>query len=168
MLPNPPADVGRENTDLPLGVAEDTRHDALVDERLLARDVDCERLADVVVLGHEAARVRETIPTSSMAVVHNSETEQGRSTSVARRVTWARRWDADAALFALGDIPCLASTTYEAVLTSYRRTRGDAVIVERDGRRGNLVCFDSSQFDALDSVEGDSGGRRLLADLTVE
>jgi molybdenum cofactor cytidylyltransferase len=120
--------------------------------------------AVVAVVGHESERVTSALPEEIEAVV-NPEYEQGQSTSVRRGIAAARERDAEAGLFALGDMPRVGVETVDTLLREYRGSAcGDAGIVapRYDSRRGNPVLFDSQFFDALAAVEGDTGGRDLL------
>lgn len=124
--------------------------------------------AAVAVVGHDAEAVERALP-ENIETVANPDYEQGQSTSVRRGITTAHERDADAVLFALGDMPCVSVATVEAVLDAYRDSDShtgishSGIVAPRfDGQRGNPVLFDSRHFDALTSVEGDTGGRRLL------
>lgn len=119
--------------------------------------------ATIAVVGHERKQVERALP-EEMEVVANPDYERGQSTSVRRGIVAARERDAEAVLFALGDMPRVSVETVDELLRKYRDSTGDAGIVapRYDGRRGNPVLFDSRYFDALATVEGDRGGRELL------
>ena len=117
---------------------------------------------DVAVLGHEANAVAEALDPVEIATVRNPDYESGQATSVAQGVAWARDRDADAALFALGDMPWVRVGTCRAVIDRWRESDADIVVPEYGGRRGNPVLFDAAHFEALASVSGDTGGRELI------
>jgi molybdenum cofactor cytidylyltransferase len=147
--------------------------------------------AAVAVVGHEQTAVERALP-EAIETVPNPDYEQGQSTSVRQGIAAARERDADAVLFALGDMPCVRAETVEAILDTYRGLGDDSedpaserpasqrptskpsanepsaserlgIVAPRyDGQRGNPVLFDSRYFDALTTVEGDRGGRDLL------
>lgn len=127
--------------------------------------------AAVAVVGHEQAAVERAVP-EKIETVANPNYRQGQSTSVRRGIAAARERDADAVLFALGDMPRVEVETVDAILREYRESTdsgtSDAsqhpgIVAPRyDGQRGNPVLFDSRYFDALANVEGDRGGRNLL------
>lgn len=136
----------------------------LAAERLVASPVD-----DVVaVLGHEAERVAEALEPLDLETVHNRDYESGQATSVRCGVAWARRREADAALFALGDMPWVAPSTYRALVDSWRARDADIVVPIDEGQRGNPVVFGARYFDDLAAVSGDTGGRELLRREPVE
>lgn len=122
----------------------------------------------VAVLGHEEQRVRAALDGAGIETVVNPEYETGQASSVARGVEWARERDADAVLFALGDMPWVEPSTYRRIVERWRETDADIVLPEHEGRRGNPVLFGAAYFDALASVSGDVGGRELIQREPVE
>lgn len=126
-------------------------------EALLASGVE----SVVVVLGHEADRVREALAGLDAAFVENPDYRDGQATSVRAGVE-AVRGRADAAVFALGDMPFVDPGSVDALLSAYRAGAGDALAAACGGERGNPVLFDARFFDDLADVSGDTGGRRIL------
>lgn len=126
--------------------------------------------ASLAVVGHDRERVAVALP-PEIEVVANPDYEQGQSTSVRRGVALARERDAEAVLFALGDMPRVSVETVDELLREYRESatsenaasESPGIVAPRyEGQRGNPVLFDSRYFDALAGVEGDTGGRALL------
>lgn len=118
----------------------------------------------VAVTGHRAADVADVLDPLGLRTIHNPAFEDGQSASVRRGVEVARLYDADAVLFALGDMPCVRSRTINALCNAYATGDADAVVPTVEGERGNPVVFGESHFDALAAVSGDEGGRHVLAD----
>lgn len=116
----------------------------------------------VVVLGHDAATVRDALDGLDVSFASNPAYDEGQSTSVRRGVEVASARDADAAVFLPGDMPFVAPGTVRALLAAYRAGAGEALAVAHEGVRGNPVLFDRACFDALRAVEGDVGGRSVL------
>ncbi|WP_373189810.1 NTP transferase domain-containing protein [Halolamina sp.] len=133
-------------------------------ERLVEAPVD----RAVVVLGNEAEQVADALTPVDIETVYNPEYETGQATSVAHGVDWARDQGADAALFALGDMPWVSPATYQAIVDRWRETGAGIVVPEYDGQRGNPVLFGATHFDGLAAVTGDTGGRELMAREPVE
>ena len=123
---------------------------------LAAADVD----SPVAVVGHGADRIERALDGLGFSVVYNPDYEQGQATSV--RVAINALDDVTAAVFALGDMPCIRPQTTTALVAAYRAGRGTALAAAHEGERGNPVLFDSYYFDALADVEGDVGGRHIL------
>lgn len=130
--------------------------------------VDAPVTGAVAVLGHEAERVSAALDSLALETVHNSEYEAGQATSLHRGVAWARRREADAVLFALGDMPWVAPSTYRALVDNWRASDAGIVVPTYDGKRGNPVVFGARHFDALEAVSGDTGGRVLMDREPVE
>lgn len=133
-------------------------------EKLVGAPVD----DAVAVLGHEAGRVGTALDALAIETVYNPEHESGQATSVRRGIEWARTHEADAALFALGDMPWVAPSTYRALVDTWRATEVGIVVPTHRGQRGNPVVFGARHFEALASVSGDTGGRALMEREPVE
>jgi len=115
----------------------------------------------VVVLGHEADRVREALADLDVAFVENPDYADGQATSVGAGVA-ALPDDVNAAVFALGDMPWVRTATIDRLVAAYRAGAGTALAAAFEGTRGNPVLWDADHFDALAGQSGDVGGRDLL------
>lgn len=115
----------------------------------------------LVIVGHEAIRVREALEGVPCRIIDNPDFSTGQSTSVSAAVD-ALPPDIDAAIFSLGDMPAIRSATIRALAESYLADKGDALAAAFEGTRGNPVLFDATHFAALRDTTGDRGGRELL------
>lgn len=122
--------------------------------------------AVTVVVGYEAQRVTEAVDDSTINVRENEAFADGQSTSVVTGVEAARERDADAVVFALGDMPAVSAETVDSLIAAYASGVGDAVAAAYEGKRGNPVLFDQKYFDTLLDVDGDVGGRDILRENT--
>lgn len=122
----------------------------------------------VVVLGHEADRVRARLAETSFDAVTNPDYRDGQATSVRCGARVARERDADAAVFALGDMPFVAPATVTAVVDALHASDAAIAVPEHDGKRGNPVAFGAVHFDDLVALDGNTGGRYLFAENRVE
>lgn len=128
-------------------------------ETLLSAAVD----PVIVVVGHEADRVREALGELPVETIHNLEYTSGQATSLRHGIEALRaRGKFDAALVALGDMPFVTTETIDALVSAYARGAGNALAAGYDGDRGNPVLFDRQFFGALTDVTGDVGGREIL------
>lgn len=118
----------------------------------------------VVVLGHEADRVRDAIADLPVETVVNEAYDTGQASSLRAGIEGLRRHDADpdAAVVALGDMPFVSPDTVDALVTAYAAGAGDAVAAAFEGDRGNPVLFDARFFAPLTDIDGDIGGREIL------
>ena len=132
-------------------------------------DADLDGL--VAVLGHERERVAAALP-DGIETVHNPDYADGQATTVARGARAAAERGAGAAVFALGDMPCVDPATVTTLVAAYRsesrETDAEIVLPTFEGRRGNPVLFGASHFEALQDVSGDTGGRALFDSVPVE
>lgn len=118
----------------------------------------------VVVLGHEADRIRRALAGLDVEFRTNETYGRGQSTSVREGVRAAREHGASAAVIALADLPAVSQSTIDVLVSAYRADAGTALAAAFEGRRGNPVLFDERHFEALEDVSGDAGGRELLLD----
>jgi len=123
----------------------------------LAADLD----AVIVVLGHEAATVRERIDFAGAQVIVNNEYREGQSTSL-RAGLAALPPDADAALFILGDQPLIGPAVHDALIAARRATGAPIVLPTYGGGRGNPVLIARELFPELAGVTGDQGARGVI------
>jgi molybdenum cofactor cytidylyltransferase len=115
-----------------------------------------------VVLGHDADRVRDALAGIGVGVVESPDYESGQASSVRRAVEHARDQAADAAVFALGDMPFVDPESVDALVATFEATGRSALAAGHDSQRGNPVLFAAEHFDALADASGDTGGRSVL------
>ena len=122
----------------------------------------------VAVLGYEADRVDDALSGFDLQTVRNPDYADGQATTVARGTRVAARRDATAAVFHLGDMPCVNPATVRAVIAAAAETDAGIVVPTYDGQRGNPALFAEEHFDRLRDVTGDRGGRALFECYPVE
>jgi len=152
---------------------------------MLARVIDAAAVstldAIVVVLGYEAARIREAMlacdcpaggASDRVRFVNNDAFDAGQSTSLAAGLR--ALGDARAAAILLGDEPGMKPAVIDRVLDAYRSADPDVTpivrAVYRDGdgegaalTPGHPVVFDRSVWSELERLSGDSGARGVIA-----
>lgn len=116
----------------------------------------------LAIVGFEADRVADAL--GDVAVVRNDDWQDGIGTSVALGAREAAASDADAVVFALGDMPWVDPASVAALLDAYDAGIGGALAAAYRGQRGNPVLFDRSHFDALAALAGQRGGAAVFAD----
>ena len=116
----------------------------------------------IVVLGYRAEDIAPTLQDRPVHIVVNQDWPQGLSTSV-RTGLQALHKPWDAVLFALADQPNIPSEVITALIEEYQRKRALLVVPTYQGQRGNPVIFDRSLLPELLAIQGDQGGRQLLA-----
>lgn len=117
----------------------------------------------VIVVGADGDRVAAALDGLGFSVVENSTYTEGQATSVRAGVRAVQDTsEAAGAVFALGDMPLVAPTSVDALVSAYRTDEATALAAACDGERGNPVLFDSRYFGVLADVDGDVGGRDIL------
>lgn len=115
----------------------------------------------VVVVGHDAAHVRDALGNLDITAVVNPDFAQGQSRALVRGIE-SLPASVDAAVIGVGDQPFLTPAIIQALMTAYRSTFAPIVAPRYGGQRGNPVLFDRSLFGELLAVEGDQGGRPVI------
>ena len=116
----------------------------------------------VVVVGANAERVKEALEDLPVQIIPNRNWAEGMSSSLGTGLGALGR-DIQAALVVLADQPGLTADLLRTLVARYETTRAPIVAPFYRGRRGNPVLFDRALFADLQAVEGDQGGRGLLA-----
>ncbi|KFG95623.1 molybdopterin-guanine dinucleotide biosynthesis protein MobA [Burkholderia paludis] len=75
--------------------------------------------------------------------------------------------EANGWLVALGDMPWIAASTYEAVTRALDDADASIIAPAHRGVRGHPVGFAAHHFDALAALDGDTGARALFAGAPV-
>jgi molybdenum cofactor cytidylyltransferase len=117
----------------------------------------------VVVIGHEAERVRAAlVGLGGATIVENPDYAAGLSTSL-RRGLAALPADVDGAVVCLGDMPRVAPRTIDRLIAAFNPAEGRAICVPtRNGKRGNPVLWARRFFSEMQEIAGDVGARHLV------
>lgn len=119
----------------------------------------------VVVVGHDADRVRAALP-PGVEVVDNPAHASGQASSLRAGVAAVATGDADGLVVLLADQPGVAPGVVGRVVAALGQGHVAARARYAD-RPGHPVAFARAAFAALAHVTGDTGARDLLADLDV-
>lgn len=115
----------------------------------------------VVVVGYDAALVREALAGLDARFVENREWAAGLSTSL-RGGILAVQNEADAAVIALGDQPGLDPSLVRRVIATWRSCGRPIVATRYRGNRGHPVLLDREVFAEAIAITGDVGARALM------
>lgn len=96
-------------------------------------------------------------------VVANPAADSGMSTSLQAGVRYVQQAGGTAMLVLLGDMPRVPGSVLGAVAQRFLDTRQPIVQARYRGAWGHPVLFGASLFDELLSVQGDQGGRSVVA-----
>jgi molybdenum cofactor cytidylyltransferase len=113
----------------------------------------------VVVLGHDADRIREHVEFGDASTIVCAEWREGSSASLRCGVT--ALGPVDAAVITLGDQPFITPQVIAAVL-DHGEGRRDAVRATYGGEPGHPVLVKRALLDRVGELKGDTGFRPLL------
>jgi molybdenum cofactor cytidylyltransferase len=132
---------------------------------ILQTDVD----EVILVLGHEAERIREKIHTSRMKVVLNPDYPKGMITSIQRGLQ-ALDEQSEAFFIVLGDQPGIEPRVYNLLIREFRNHFPDKSIIlpTYNGRRGHPALFSVKYRSEALRIEGDMGFRKVLEMVPAE
>ena len=132
--------------------------------RIVAEAAAKSRAVSVTVItGSRAVEVERALAGLDLKRVHNPSYAGGLSTSL-RAGLASLPSDIDGAIVLLGDMPGVTDGIVERLIDAFRPEEGALIVVPTvAGKRGNPVLWSARFFDELKSVEGDTGGRQLIA-----
>jgi len=132
--------------------------------RVVETALDAELEPVVVVVGHDADRVRRALDDLPVRFVTNAGFARGLSTSVGAGIQ-AIDGEADGAVVLLADMPWVSADDVRALTAAFGHDGAGAICVPVvAGKRGNPVLWPARTFAALRALEGDVGARHLLAE----
>lgn len=95
------------------------------------------------------------------------EAEEGIGATIRAAMAWAERWDA--CVFFAADQPRLRHSTIADFLSCCEKNGAELACVETNGvMRGSPAWFARRYFSDLASLQGDTGGRRILSQYAKE
>jgi len=115
----------------------------------------------VVVLGHEAERVRERLGARPVTVVVNSAFEEGMSTSLRVGLCAANPGN-DGVVFLLGDQPFISGGLIDRLIVTFMRSGRSIVRPVIGDEPANPVLMSAALFPELLTQRGDVGGREII------
>ena len=120
----------------------------------------------VVVLGHHAASIRETISAdpshpAPLQIVINEHYQQGMLSSFQAGIR-ALPAETSATLFTLVDHPAVRASTLDQLLETLARKQPLLVIPRYQGQRGHPVAAARSILDEILALSGDSSPKNVI------
>lgn len=150
--------MGRVKSLLPWG-------DSLLLDRVIDNAYNSRLSSLVVVLGHEAGKIRKRIDFRGARVIVNSDYGTGQSSSL-RAGLGALPEGTDGAMFLLGDQPFVGTKIIDTLIGAFEKQQSSLVIPTCQGKRGNPVLAHSSIFETVQGISGDTGARVLFHSLS--
>jgi len=115
----------------------------------------------VVVLGHEAQRIKDALRNFKCKFVFNEDFKIGQSSSVKVGVKSVMSY-ADAVMVLPGDVALITSKAINMVVEEYKRSRSPIVVASHQGRSGHPILFDHSLFDELMKINEETMGLKAV------
>ena len=115
----------------------------------------------IVVLGHRADKISQTIDFSSTKIVRNKEYSKGQSTSLIKGLENVSSI-CDAAMFLLGDQPLVNAAIINQLINAFETSNALIIIPYCNNKRGNPVIIARPLFHRLKSLSADVGARAIF------
>ena len=116
----------------------------------------------VVVLGHEAAKIKNDLEGEDVTYVMNPDYEQGIGTSISTGIRSVDK-STRGALIMLGDMPVISAKTIDKLVNDFNRnSQAEIVVPTYEDQPGNPVLWSNRFFPQLSSLSGDRGGKPLI------
>lgn len=116
----------------------------------------------IVVLGHQAERIREKSHLQGAEVIINEQYEEGMSTSLKAGYRLVRNTETEGILIAFCDIPHIKPETVNMVLDLAAHNPGKIVIPQYQLQKGHPVYIPRRFFPLIETVRGEEGARRIV------
>ncbi len=115
----------------------------------------------ILVIGHDAERVRASIDPGKAVVAFNERYATGQASSLIAGID-ALPDVAEAAVILLGDQPGVDAAVIDRVIDAWPVSARPLVLPSWNGERGNPVLFARSLFPEIRRLEGDTGARAIF------
>ena len=119
----------------------------------------------VLVLGHAAETIQESVGIEGLKVAINEDYRQGMGSSLRVGLS-ALDAGVDAALIVLADQPFVRPATLNQLVDQYQQSDAQILIPMYKGFRGNPVLLDRSVFGEVMALKGDIGCRAIFGNHT--
>lgn len=118
----------------------------------------------VVVLGHEADRIRREVALGGARTVINAEYRRGMLSSIRAGLEALSGEGVDGVLLCPVDHPKVDSALIDRLIERFEETGRPVVLPVQEGRRGHPVLFSRSVFDELVAAPDSVGARQVVWD----
>ena len=117
----------------------------------------------IVVLGHEAAAIQKVLHKRSLRFTFNPNYRGGMASSIQAGVA-ALAPPAQTVMIALADQPLITTAEINFLIAEFARATEKSIGVPTfNGQRGNPVLFDLRYRDEMLALQGEVGGKSILA-----
>ncbi|MBU0988865.1 MAG: nucleotidyltransferase family protein [Proteobacteria bacterium] len=150
--------MGKIKQLLPIG-------DTTLIERVLGEVLISELDRVVLVLGHRAREIKESIasilPQPRLNIIENHQFRQGISSSIVAGISEVEK-SHDHVMIFLADMPCIDGDLINLLLRRYLASGMQIGAIKGKERPGHPVIFSRELYQELQALRGDVGARSLL------
>ncbi|MFH1083067.1 MAG: nucleotidyltransferase family protein [Pseudomonadota bacterium] len=150
--------MGKTKQLLPVG-------DTTLIERVLGEVLISELDRVVLVLGHRAREIKESIasilPQPRLNIIENHQFRQGISSSIVAGISEVEK-SHDHVMIFLADMPCIDGDLINLLLRRYLASGMQIGAIKGKERPGHPVIFSRELYQELQALRGDVGARSLL------
>ena len=115
-----------------------------------------------IVTGHKPQEVINVLDELEINQVNNPDYEKGLSTSLSAGIRMLGA-DVSHVIVILGDMPMITSQMINRLIDQSSTNPNHIIVSTHKGKRGNPVLWPRSFFGELQSIEGDTGARHIMA-----
>ncbi len=117
----------------------------------------------ILVLGHDAERIRKEVSTRNTRVIQNPNYRAGMITSIQKGLA-ALDKGAEGFFIVLGDQPGISSAVYNRLIDEFERAypRKSIILPAYQGKRGHPALFSIRHREESMLLQGDIGLRQIL------
>lgn len=115
----------------------------------------------VVVLGHEAQKIRDVLKNFRCKFVFNKDYTEGQSSSVKAGVGAVMGY-AEAVMVLPGDVALITPESINKVIEEYTRCKSPIVVASYKGRSGHPILFDKSLFKEIMEINEETMGLKAV------
>ena len=116
----------------------------------------------IVVTGARADEISKNIGTEEVQIVFNDHWQQGMAGSIVTGIKAAINYKMDKIIITVSDQPFVSSSLFKKLFQTQEETGQPIVACAYAGTVGTPVLFTQIYFDALLSLEGEQGAKKIL------
>ncbi len=116
----------------------------------------------VVVLGHHAEEIKQSINLAGAEVVVNQDYRLGQTSSLQAGLRALREGEPDGMIMCLVDHPAITSDTVQELIHRFKATRKPVIIPEFHGEHGHPILVGKELFSQLRSLGPDEGADSVI------
>jgi molybdenum cofactor cytidylyltransferase len=126
-------------------------------EHVVSESLESKAKQVIVVVGHDADKVRSALKDYSCDIVFNEDFEKGQSYSVRKGLSKVKK-AADAVMVLPGDVALVDHAMIDAVIDEYSTCYAPIVTAGFHGSSGHPILFDKNLFGELRNIDEETRG----------